>query len=169
MSPAHCSLCCKVSTQPHLHPPSTPDTQTGSTHGCMCADSHTHKHMVSEMPSEPPDEKTPPHKQRLLMQGEALLFSGTMSVLTFLCLHIFKHQKAAERMEKKKSERHAIAASDMFRLIQALHSYVNLKTFSTPQSCSGVPLRIFDEDIFEWLTSLSHTCKPLTHKRHFTL
>lgn len=60
---------------------------------------------VSAMPSKPPDEKTPPHKQRLLMQGEALLFGGTMSVLTFLCLHIFKHQKQQKEWgEKKKKE-----------------------------------------------------------------
>lgn len=44
---------------------------------------------VSETLSKPPDEKTPPHQRPLLMQGEALLFSRTMSLLTFLCLHIF--------------------------------------------------------------------------------
>lgn len=64
---------------------------------------------VSAMPSKPPDEKTPPHKQRLLMQGEALLFGGTMSVLTFLCLHIFKHQKQQKEWggKKKKEVRQA--------------------------------------------------------------
>lgn len=68
----------------------------------MCARSHTYmRGKVRDMPSEPPDEKTPQHKQALLMQGEALLFSGTMSVLTFLCLCIFKHQKQQEKKEKK--------------------------------------------------------------------
>lgn len=72
-------------------------------------------------PSKPPDEKTPPHKWPLLMQGEALLFGRTMSVLTFLCLHIFKHQKQQKEggeREKKKSDRHANTTTDMFRLIQ---------------------------------------------------
>lgn len=122
------------------------------------------------MPSEPPDEKTHPHKQALLIQGEALLFSETMSVLTFLCLHIFKHQKQQKEWKKKKSERHAIVTTDMFRLIQALHSYLNLKQFSIQQSCSGVLVshRVFDEDIFEWLTSLSLTCH-LSHTRGISL
>lgn len=52
-------------------------------------------------------------------------------------------------MEKKKSERHATVTTDMLRLIQAPHSYLNLKQFSIQQSCSGVLVShcVFDEDI----------------------
>lgn len=76
------------------HSPNPPDahrlcTDKRAARMVACLLIHTHTcSKVSEMPSEPPDEKTSPHKQALLMQGEALLFSGTMSVLTFLCLHI---------------------------------------------------------------------------------
>ncbi len=72
--------------------------------------------------------------------------------------------------KKKKSERHAIAATDMFRLIQALHSYLNLKQFSIQQSCSGVRVShcVFDEDIFERLTPLSLT-RHLSHTRGISL
>lgn len=73
-------------------------------------------------------------------------------------------------MENKKSDRHAIAAANMFRLTQALHSYLNLKQFSIQQSCSGVRLThcVFDEDIFERPTSLSHT-RHLSHTRGISL
>lgn len=36
------------------------------------------------------------------MQGEALLFSSTMSVLTLLCLHIFEHRKQQNAEREKK-------------------------------------------------------------------
>lgn len=73
-------------------------------------------------------------------------------------------------MKKKKSERNAIIDTNMFRLIQALHSYLNLKQFSIQQSCSGVGASqcVFDEDIFERLTSLSLMCH-LSHTRGISL
>ncbi len=87
-----------VAKYPHGSTWTTPSSHTLAARMDVCVHSlsHTHTHIcskVSEMPREPPDEKTPPHKQHLLSQGEALLFGGTMSVLTFLCLHIFKQQK----------------------------------------------------------------------------
>lgn len=95
-----------------------------------------------------------------------------MSVLTFLCLHIFRHQKQQKergrgveggvkkkkkREKKKKSDRHAITASDMFRLIQAPLSYL-LQQFSirAREVVSG-PRRVFDEDIFDLPTSHSRS------------
>lgn len=103
------------------HPP-TP-TQTHKREARMDARVHTCTHVhskVSEMPSEPPDETTPPCKQRLLMQGEALLFSGTMSVLTFLCLHIFKQQKRPKELGGGRSQRgmqsQPLTCSDLYKL-----------------------------------------------------
>ena len=67
-----------------------------------------------------------------LCRGGALLFSGTMSVLTFLCLHIFKHQKQQKDLGGE-SDRHAITITDMFKLIQVLRSYLfNNFLFSDP-------------------------------------
>lgn len=101
-----------------------------------------------------------------------------MSVLTFLCLHIFRHQKQQKekwgwgglegggggglalkrkkrKEKKKKSDRHAITASDMFRLIQAPLSYL-LRQFSIrAREVVFGPRRVFDEDIFDLPTSLS--------------
>lgn len=104
VSPVHCSLCCNVSPQPHLKAPPTLHA------GRRAARKDAHAARWVETPSKPPDEKTPPHKRPLLMQGEALLFSRTMSVLTFLCLHIFKHQKQQKEgreRERKKEVRQA--------------------------------------------------------------
>lgn len=79
-----------------------------------------------------------------------------------------------KRKKKKKSDRHAITASDMFRLIQAPLSYL-LQQFSIRArevvfgACS-----VFDEDIFDLPTPLSLTRSlawppPLTNGRHFAL
>lgn len=58
----------------------------------------------------------------------------------------------------------------MSRLIQALHSYLDLKPFSIQQSCSGVRVshRVFDEDMFERLTSLTLS-RHLSHTRGISL
>lgn len=180
----------KVSTLPHLNGPTTPATpysnptthtyctQTRSTHGCMCVHSQTHTRTQThtcaarwvKWPSEPTDEKTPQHKQALLMQGEALLFCGTMSVLTFLCLHNFKHQK--QQKEWKKEVRKACDRGH-----RHVQTYTNSPFISQSQTIfysaimlasSSVSLRIWWRYIWAANLALAHL-PPLTHKRHFTL
>lgn len=62
-----------------------------------------------------------------------------------------------------------LTCSDLYKLF---HSYLDLKQFAIQQSCSGARLtrcvRIFDEDIFERLTSLSLT-RHLSHTRGISL
>lgn len=98
------------------------------------------------------------------MQGEALLFARTMSMLTFLCPCIL-NTKCSKK--NKKSHRHAIVATGMSRPIQTLIHFPptsnNLFRNHALQSNCG-----FDEDIFKWLTSLSLTCY-LSHTRGISL
>lgn len=78
------------------------------------------------------------------------------------------------KRKKKKSDRHAITASDMFRLIQAPLSYL-LQQFSIrAREVVFGPCSVFDEDIFDLPTLLSLTRSlplppPLTNGRHFAL
>lgn len=103
---SECEPCTLFLLLQSIHTASPESTSTPNTSRIQTCGTHGHtRSKVSETPSQPPDEKTPPHKRPLLMQGEALLFGRTMSVLTFLCLHIFKHQKQQkEGRERKKKE-----------------------------------------------------------------
>lgn len=97
--------------------PNTSRMQTCGTHGRT-------RSKVSETPSKPPDEKTPPHKRPLLMQGEAPFIQQDNVCVDFSLSAHFQAPKATERRErgrkKKKSDRHANTTADMFRLIQDL-------------------------------------------------
>lgn len=181
--PVHCSLCCKISTQHHLNAPTPPtlltltgSAQTNVQHAWLHVCSFTHTHTcskVSEMPSEPPDEKTSPHKQALLMQGEALLFSGTMSVLTFLCLHILSTKSTRKNWGGVAVVVRANAACN--RSHWHVQTYTSSPFISRSQTIfystimlgsSSVPLCIWWR--YVWAANLAHTLSPpLTHKRHF--
>lgn len=184
--PVHCSLCCKISTQHHLNAPTPPtlltltgSAQTNVQHAWLhvCSFTHTHTHTcskVSEMPSEPPDEKTSPHKQALLMQGEALLFSGTMSVLTFLCLHILSTKSTRKNWG-------GVAAVVVRANAACNRSHWHVQTYTSSPfisrsqtifystimlGSSSVPPCIWWR--YVWAANLAHTLSPpLTHKRHF--
>lgn len=150
--------------------------QTNVLHAWLhCSYSHTHTHMcaarwvkrqVSHL------MKRHLHTNRLcLCRERPLLFHRTMSLLTFLCLHIFKHQKQQKEREKKhtQSERHAAVATDKFRLIQAFLSWSQTIFYSTVVLGSlECPTVLFDEDMFERLASLSPT-RHLSHTRGISL
>lgn len=98
-----------------------------------------------------------------------------MSVLTFLCLHIFKQQKQQKDLGwwwggGGVSDRRAITTTDMSRPIQAF-PFLSLFQFSLQESCSGVGLAhcMFDEDIFEQLTLGLSLTRHLSQTRGISL
>lgn len=169
-SPEHTPL-------PYSPLPSTPDThrrythtQTCSTHGCMRAHSHTRMQQQGEREATWWKDTSTQTAFAYAGRGPFIQRDNVCVDFFFVCTFLSTKSSRKNGGEKKKSERHAIVATDMFRLIQALHSYLNPKQFSIQQSCSrvGVSHCVFDEDIFERLTSLSLTCH-LSHTRGISL
>lgn len=144
---------------------------------CLLILEHTHTHThskVSEMPSEPPDEKTPPHNQALLMQGEALFFGWTMSVLTFLCLLVLstkssrKNGKTKEKKVKRGMQSQPLTSSDLYKPFLFISPISNSFLFNNHAREFERPTALFDEDMFEWRASLLPTCH-LSHTRGISL
>lgn len=156
---------------PHFNPlhSQTSHKQTYGTHGCLFACTHTHTAKMSKVPSEPPDEKTPPTQTSFAYAGrDPFILLDNVCVDFSLSAH-FWALKAAERMAKKEKRNQEgmqpspLTCSDLYKLSIPIS---NSQQFSIQQSCSGVWVchHIFDEDMFERLVSLSFTCN-LSHTR----
>lgn len=181
MSPVHCFLCCKISTQPHLNTPSSSSlfnpqhsltdlAQTNVRHAWLpvCSFTHTHtarwvKCPVSHL------MKRHLHTNRLCLCRERPFYSAGQCLCWLFFVRTFLSTKSSRKNEKKESERHAIVAADMFRLIQAPYSYLQTIFYSTIMLGSlSVQPRIWWRYVWAANLALAYL-PPLTHKRHFTL
>lgn len=143
----------------HSHPPTVYRLYIHGQAAHMGTCTHTHS-KVSEMPSEPPDDKTPSRKWPLLIQGEALYLAGQCPCwLFFVCTFLSTKSK---RQNGGDSDRHAITATDMFRLTQAL--FISLTHFY-----STIMLIWPAAYLMIWLTWHFARLPRHTDKRHFTL
>lgn len=116
----------QISWPPRAQPPSPPTlhTRTCSTHGRTCAHSHTQAARWVKC-QESHLMKRRLHTNAVCLCRERPFYSAGQCLcwLSFVCT--FLSTKSNRRNGgKKKSDRHAITATDMFRLIQALPSYL---------------------------------------------